>query len=125
MLLETLELLLGPRYQRSKLKPLEAWIARKCTLEDLPEATLARHTGLKTLQLYERTERGMPSELPVQFESAGLFQQPRAGRFDRRGVDAERLHHSPKCLALLDDLLVQDVEEVAELRASILCGSTA
>jgi hypothetical protein len=83
MLLETLELLLGPRYQRSKLKPSEAWIARKCTLEDLPKATLARHPGLKTLQLDERAERRMPSELPVQF--------PCAGRLDRRGVDAERI----------------------------------
>jgi hypothetical protein len=125
MLLETLELLLGPRYQRTKLKPLEAWIAGKCTLEDLPKGPLARHTGLKTLQLHERAERRMASELPVQFQSAGLFQQPRAGRLDRRGVDAERIHHGPKCLPVLDDLLVQDVEEVAELRTSILCSSTA
>jgi len=57
MLFETSELLLGPRNERVEVELLEARIGRKCTSEDLPEGTLARHTGLKTLQLHERAER--------------------------------------------------------------------
>jgi hypothetical protein len=93
MFLEALELPVGPCYERIKLKLLEARIATKCTLEDLPEGTLARHTGLKALQLDEGTERRMAPHLAVQFQAAGLLQQPGAGRLEGRGVDAERTHH--------------------------------
>jgi hypothetical protein len=59
VLLKTLELLVGPSYERIKVKPFEALVGRKCPPEDLPEGTLARHPGLKALQLDEGTERRM------------------------------------------------------------------
>jgi hypothetical protein len=125
VLLKTLELLVGPSYERSKVKPFEALVGRKCPPEDLPEGTLARHTGLKALQLDEGTERRMAPHLAVQFQAAGLLQQPGASRLERRGIDAERTHHGAKRLSVVDDLPVQSLQEVAELSTSILCSGTA
>ena len=59
------ELLVGPSYERIKVKPFEALVGRKCPPEDLPEGTLARDTSLKAFQLDERAERRMPPNLAV------------------------------------------------------------
>jgi hypothetical protein len=125
MLLKTLELLVGPSYERIKVKPFEALVGRKCPSEDLPEGTLARDTSLKALQLDEGTERRMAPHLAVQFQAAGLLQQPGAGRLEQRGIDPERTHQGAKRLSLIDDLPVQSFQEVAELSTSVLCSGTA
>jgi len=61
----------------------------------------------------------MAPHLAVQFQAAGLLQQPGARRCERRGVDAERTHHGAKRLSFVDDFPVQGVQEVAELNTSI------